>query len=308
MDWLRYTNQGAVRNKPLDPTLVAALGQVIPGMGLTVDVYSGGQAPKGSGQPRVGSTRHDRGLAADMRVRHPELGMLSHSDPRHREILAEMVRRLRGAGLTGIGMGPGYMGDHGIHVGYGNEAVWGADGRSANAPDWLRAAFSDPISPEAGLAETVSTKQAPPEARPQARAERMMREPANPPRAGEAIGAYSDRPAAGISVAADPSAGTAMTDPGLPTPRLDPLGYAGDGTYDAGALASGAGRGAMPGDGRSVMQSAGLTDPAASTQPARGALGLSTPAGLGIGPRGGGNPALGNMLMRYGMQLMTRGF
>ena len=67
--------------------------------------------------------------------------MLSHTNPAHIPILQEVVRRGKAAGITGWGMGPGYMGDHGIHIGYGAPAVWGAQGRSANAPAWLREAY-----------------------------------------------------------------------------------------------------------------------------------------------------------------------
>ena len=49
-------------------------------------------------------------------------------------------------GANGIGAGEEYMGDKTIHVGFGLTAqdttklVWGAGGRSANAPAWLRTA------------------------------------------------------------------------------------------------------------------------------------------------------------------------
>ena len=48
------------------------------------------------------------------------------------------------AGGTGIGAGVGYMGNRTIHVGFGTSPsdrtrlTWGAGGRSANAPGWLR--------------------------------------------------------------------------------------------------------------------------------------------------------------------------
>lgn len=139
-DWLTYSNQGATRNQPLSPELTNALA-FLSEMGLQADVYSGGQPARGTSDARVGSTRHDLGNAADLHLIHPELGMLTYENPDHIPILQEIVRRGREAGLTGIGMGPGYMGPHGIHMGFGAPAVWGAGGSSANAPDWLREAY-----------------------------------------------------------------------------------------------------------------------------------------------------------------------
>lgn len=140
MDWLTYTNQGATRSQPLSNELLTALA-FLDEMGVRANVYSGGQPAIGTSDARVGSTRHDLGHAGDFHLVHPELGMLSHENPDHIPVLQEIVRRGRAAGLTGIGMGPGYMGPNGIHMGFGNDAVWGAGGSSANAPDWLREAY-----------------------------------------------------------------------------------------------------------------------------------------------------------------------
>lgn len=142
--WVTYANQGVTRNQPLSAELVQALA-FLPELGLRAEVYSGGQhnaedaAHHGTG--RVGSTRHDDGGAGDM---HLYMGdtRLSHRNPEHIPILQDVVRRARAAGITGIGMGDGYMGDHGIHIGYGAPAVWGAGGSSANAPGWLSEAYN----------------------------------------------------------------------------------------------------------------------------------------------------------------------
>jgi len=50
--WLRYSNQGATRNKPLATSLVSALS-FLPEMGVTMNVVSGGQ--DASGPNRTGS-------------------------------------------------------------------------------------------------------------------------------------------------------------------------------------------------------------------------------------------------------------
>lgn len=41
-DWLRYANQGAVRNQPLSDRLTGALG-FLPDLGVSMEVFSGGQ-------------------------------------------------------------------------------------------------------------------------------------------------------------------------------------------------------------------------------------------------------------------------
>lgn len=139
-DWLRYQNQGATRNRPLDPRLVDALGQVLPNLGLTMDVFSGGQAAAGEGGPRTGSVRHDHGGAADAFF-YRDGHRLDWANPNDRPIFEDIVRQGRAAGITGFGAGPGYMQPGSMHIGFGAPGVWGAGGKGANAPDWLRAAY-----------------------------------------------------------------------------------------------------------------------------------------------------------------------
>lgn len=137
--YLRYANQGATRNLPLDPRLVSSLA-FLGDMGITAEVYSGGQPAKGSGGKRVGSTRHDHGNAADVRFFRgdQQLDWARDSD---RPFFEDIVRRGREAGITGFGAGPGYMAPGTMHIGFGAPGVWGAGGRAANAPDWLRNAY-----------------------------------------------------------------------------------------------------------------------------------------------------------------------
>ncbi|SIO30413.1 hypothetical protein [Vannielia litorea] len=111
----------------------------LPGMGLQMEVFSGGQPTAGNG-PRVGSVRHDHGNAADVFFR--QNGQrLDWANPQHVPIFQDVVRQAKAAGLTGFGAGPGYMQPGSMHIGYGTPAVWGAGGRGANAPDWLREAY-----------------------------------------------------------------------------------------------------------------------------------------------------------------------
>lgn len=140
-DWLRYANQGATRNLPLNDDLVGALSRFAPQMGLTVEVFSGGQPGKGSGGARVGSVRHDHGGAADVRF-YKDGRQLDWANSADLPVFQDIVRQGRAAGLTGFGAGPGYMSPGSMHIGFGSPGVWGAGGRGANAPEWLRTAFN----------------------------------------------------------------------------------------------------------------------------------------------------------------------
>lgn len=139
-DWLRYANQGATRNQPLSDSLIAALEKFAPEMGLTVEVFSGGQPGKGSGLARIGSVRHDHGNAADVFFS-KDGRRLNWANPSDMPIFEDIVKRARAAGLTGFGAGPGYMQPGSMHIGFGAPGVWGAGGRGANAPEWLRQAY-----------------------------------------------------------------------------------------------------------------------------------------------------------------------
>jgi hypothetical protein len=138
-EWLAYANQGATRNQPLNPKLVEALS-FLPELGVSMEVFSGGQHEKGKG-PRVGSTRHDHGNSADVFFK-KDGRKLNWADPNDRPIFEEIVRRGKAAGVTGFGAGEGYMQPGSMHLGFGAPAVWGAGGSGANAPDWLRNAYN----------------------------------------------------------------------------------------------------------------------------------------------------------------------
>lgn len=138
-DYIRYANQGATRSLPLDSRLVEAF-QFLPELGLAMEVFSGGQPAKGSGLPRVGSTRHDHGNAAD--VFFTQNGKrIDWANPEQQPLFRDIVQRAKAAGVTGFGAGPGYMQQGSMHVGFGNPGVWGAGGSGSNAPSWLRAAY-----------------------------------------------------------------------------------------------------------------------------------------------------------------------
>ncbi|QDP64079.1 MAG: hypothetical protein Unbinned2301contig1004_5 [Prokaryotic dsDNA virus sp.] len=142
--YVRYANQGATRNQPLDQSLVDAFS-FLPELGLAMEVFSGGQPAKGTSDKRVGSVRHDHGKSADVFFTKggQRLNWARDSD---RPIFEDIVKRAAAAGVTGFGAGPGYMREGSMHVGFGSPSVWGAGGKGANAPDWLRRAFSGAAS------------------------------------------------------------------------------------------------------------------------------------------------------------------
>jgi hypothetical protein len=139
-DWLRENTQGKIRDMPISENLRNALS-FLPELGVEVEVFSGGQSPAGSGGKRTGSTRHDHGEAADVFF-YKDGRKLDWNNPDDLPIFQEIVRRGRASGLTGFGAGPGYMQPGSMHIGFGAPAVWGAGGKGANAPDWLREAFN----------------------------------------------------------------------------------------------------------------------------------------------------------------------
>jgi hypothetical protein len=122
--------------KKLREILVAAADDA--GIDL-VRVISGGQPKKGQPGSRVGSTRHDEGNAADLEL---EVAgkKLSFLVPEQLSYFENFVSAAAKRGATGLGAGKTYMGEHRIHVGFGKQLVWGAGGKSANAPAWLKAA------------------------------------------------------------------------------------------------------------------------------------------------------------------------
>lgn len=143
-EWLRYSNSGATRNQPVSEQLRDALS-FLPELGVTAEVFSGGQPSAGQGA-RVGSDRHDHGNAADVFF-YKDGERLNWANPEHLPIYEAIVQRGKSAGITGFGAGEGYMSPGSMHIGFGAPAVWGAGGRGSNAPDWLRMAYAGGSAP-----------------------------------------------------------------------------------------------------------------------------------------------------------------
>ena len=141
-----YELAGKTRNQPIQRKLAKILEEASAQTGYKIVVFSGGQDVKGQGTRRTGSTRHDRGYAADIRV-YDNGTRLSSEVSAHHEKLANFARLLKGLGMESFGSGPGYMsGNHHVDIaisaGQGQATTWGVGGRSANTPSWLRKAFA----------------------------------------------------------------------------------------------------------------------------------------------------------------------
>ena len=135
---------GKIRDKPIGQKLKRVLEGAADAAGIdTVRVTSGSQ-PGTTGR-RTGSTRHDNGRAADLQLIKGGR-TLTFTDQGGGPIVEAFVTAAAANGATGIGAGVDYMGNRTLHVGFGTSPqdlstlVWGAGGKSANAPPWLREA------------------------------------------------------------------------------------------------------------------------------------------------------------------------
>jgi hypothetical protein len=139
----RQAQLASTRTLPINARLYALLDAAAAAVDVDVVVTSGGQGAKGSGKPRIGSTRHDNGNAADLELHREGKALSFELD---RPVFAAFVTACAARGAIGIGAGIGYMGDKRIHVGFGETPVdtrkltWGAGGHGLNAPPWLKAA------------------------------------------------------------------------------------------------------------------------------------------------------------------------
>lgn len=133
--------EAAIRKLPISPELLSVLEKAAREAGVIVRVKSGGQPTESEGGQRTGSTRHDRGMAADLDIYSGDK-KLSPKNSEDLPIFKKFVSAASAAGATGIGAGEDYMSKDGsrIHVGFGSQAIWGAGGSGQNAAGWLREA------------------------------------------------------------------------------------------------------------------------------------------------------------------------
>lgn len=129
---------GKTRDLPISDALADLLefAAGVAGVDL-VWVYSGGQCAEGTCEKRIGSTRHDLGGAADLHLI-KDGKALDFSIDTDREYFALFLEACARYGAEGIGAAEDYMGSTAAHIGFGSRNVWGRDGKSANAPDWVR--------------------------------------------------------------------------------------------------------------------------------------------------------------------------
>jgi len=137
---LTYANQGATRSLPLAEELERIYQLASEAAGIDeIRVGSGGQPA--TGPNRTGSHRHDMGGAGDISLIRGGR-MLDFTNPDDLPYIQSWISNAKKFGGTGFGAGSDYMGNTTIHAGMGTPAVWGAGGKGANAPSWLREAYS----------------------------------------------------------------------------------------------------------------------------------------------------------------------
>ncbi len=92
---------------------------------------------------RVGSTRHDHGIAADGSIKDAATGRtLDFSNPDDRARIGDFITAAVKAGATGVGAAAGYMGTKTVHIGGGASKAWGKGGKAKNAPGWVKEAHA----------------------------------------------------------------------------------------------------------------------------------------------------------------------
>jgi hypothetical protein len=153
------STEGKTRDLPISDKLADVLqGAAVNANVDNVLVYSGGQCALGTCKKRTGSTRHDLGNAADLRIR-KDGKWLDFRDNEDRNVFAAFARACARNGATGIGGGTDYMGPLALHIGFGKKAVWGANGASANAPVWLKKAVIAGWADASGGVASVETSE-----------------------------------------------------------------------------------------------------------------------------------------------------
>jgi hypothetical protein len=108
-----YSNT-KTRNKPVKDKLINALAAAVKASGVDYVTITSGLQPGTTGR-RIGSTRHDTGLAADLFVTYKGR-KLDRSKIQDQGILALFVKEAVKAGIKAGGMSEGYMGNYTMHL------------------------------------------------------------------------------------------------------------------------------------------------------------------------------------------------
>lgn len=136
--------RGQTRNKKIQPELMRIIETAATAAGVEVEIFSGGQDRKGHGYRRTGSTRHDDGFAADIRVKDSQNRTLKTNG--YDAVMNKFITELGAAGAQGLGAHPRYMGGTGVHVDLwgsrkGSE-MWG-EGGTGSPPNAIKIAFRE---------------------------------------------------------------------------------------------------------------------------------------------------------------------
>lgn len=143
----RQGQVAAIRRLPIQEQLKDQLEYAATQTGVQVEITSGGQAGIGTGGPRTGSTRHDHGGAADLKLFVMKNGKKHYLDMRNEEdraVMEKFTRETVRAGATGVGAGVGYMGPNMLHIGGGRPASWGG-------ADWIERARKEGVENRKGF-------------------------------------------------------------------------------------------------------------------------------------------------------------
>ena len=108
-----YSNT-KIRNKPVKDKLIKALSAAVKASGVDFVTITSGLQPGITGG-RIGSGRHDTGLAADLHVTY-QGKKLDASDVQDQAILTLFIKEAVKAGIKAGGMSKGYMGNFTMHL------------------------------------------------------------------------------------------------------------------------------------------------------------------------------------------------
>lgn len=163
-DGIITQKHNGIRNRDLSNNLKLAIQNGLAGSGLNWNSTSGGQPTQQEGGARVGSTRHDNGDATDGQFIDANTGRIL--DPvknvEDKTRIQNALSGLVGSGIKGVGWGTNYMGNSTFHLDIkgdnnGGTLVWGANGSSSNASEWVTASVNS-VTPSQQLAISGSSK------------------------------------------------------------------------------------------------------------------------------------------------------
>ena len=147
----------SIRNLPIQSQLMNIITGAAQTAGVNITITSGGQVPvrEGgeNGRTRIGSNRYDKGFAADIQLLDGTGTRLETTDPKQLLVILKFVEECKNTGITGVGMGNGYMNNEtltvdiawkaqleGLISGIRADRYWGGTNptNSVNAPQYLK--------------------------------------------------------------------------------------------------------------------------------------------------------------------------